>query len=273
MIFLSIGLLKLTSHSKLLQKWLTALISLFLISPIFNSAQAQEVETIINQKACENFAVTSEIENRYAKIRENLEKDYNSGIPHKLKTELIKLRSETDKISQKIFDVADINTQEVNSLVKDTIDRLEKFIQLVPEISNNAPKVRDQYVVPFTNISSLKAEHQECLMTMAIEQAKNQVKDEPQIEEDLNIYKNLTHELNSLSNYLYRAETTDVQKFIQLRSELLSSLEEYNKSKEVSSPNKVVKNIPKTINAVQSEIEKLLPGLQLSKKYYSIIDL
>ncbi len=72
-IILSIGLLRLISHSKLLQRWLTALLSLFLISPFLNVAQAQEAETLINQRTCENFAVTNEIESRYSKIRQNLE--------------------------------------------------------------------------------------------------------------------------------------------------------------------------------------------------------
>jgi hypothetical protein len=271
---ISLGILKLISRYELLQRWLLALISFFLIIPIHNQAFAIEMEAKMNQKTCENYALTSEIQNRYDKIRKNLEKDFNSGLPYKLRTQLIDLRGETDQLSQKLFDVSDINDQEVNSLMNDTVDRLEKFIQLIPEISSNAPKVRTQYVVPFTNLSSLRAEHQECLMSIAIQQAKDDAKNDDATAIDDNIYQKLTEELKNLNANLYQAETSDVQRFVALRSELLNLLESYNKEKDKSpeTSQQVVKNIPKALNAVQTEIERLLPGLKLSKKYYSIVE-
>ncbi|MCJ8277602.1 MAG: hypothetical protein HRT44_07500 [Bdellovibrionales bacterium] len=273
MFILGLTLIRLGHKAPHFQKWLISLFSLLFVVATMKPAQAEDIDLTLQNQSCESFALNNELESRYDKIRKNLEKDFNSGLPYQLKSQLISLRSDTDEISQKLFDFSSDSDQEVNGLVKNTIDRLEKFIQLLPEITQNAPKIRDQYVVPFTNISSLRAEHQECLMKMAIEQAQNDEKTDT-TDSSSNIYEKLTNELNSLNANLYKAETTDVQQFIQLRAELLQALESYNKQvdRAPGSSQKIVKNIPKTLNAVQAEIEKLLPGLQLSKKYYSIVD-
>lgn len=264
----------LTPFKSPLKNILVLILRLYLASSVASAGDPTE-ETLqsMEKSTCETYVINSEIENRYDSIRENLEKNFNSGLPHQLKGKLVDLRSETDELTQKMFDTSSLSEQEVSSLLQETLNRLEKFIQLLPEIVDNAPKVRDQYVVPFTNISSLKAEHQDCLMSVAIEQAQTEAKEQRQeASSSLNIYKKITDELNHLNDNLYLAETSDVQKFIQIRAQLLELMESYNKEHQVTEKQKIVSNIPMAINAVQSEIEKLLPGLQLSENYYSLKD-
>ena len=248
------------------------LISFFMTGLLYSEVGFSEefnenVSTSI--EACEITLVNQDIEKRYQAIQKKLEQDFNNGLPKKLRTDLVGLRKDIDALTLQSFDLDSDNSQEMNLITQKTIDHLEKMISLLPQASGLAPKVRTQYVVPFTNINSLKADHQDCLMKIAIADAKSQI-NEKETESSENIYKKLTSELNQLNKNLYRLETTDVQKFIGLRAQLLLDLESYNKSQDQQT--QLAQQLPQILNSVQSEIERLLPGLQLSKKYYSIVE-
>lgn len=218
-------------------------------------------------EVCRSHLVNQDLEDRYENIQEKLEKDFNQGLPKQLRSDLIEVRKQVDALSVKAFDLNDDSSQEINQITQQTIDSLERIIGLLPKASALAPQVREQYVVPFTNISSIRAERQDCLMKVAIADAKAEIEDKKEVSSG-NIYKKLTSELNELNQNLYKLETTDVQKFIGLRTTLLNRLEQYNKKPKQNS--KLSQNIPEVLNSLQSEIEKVLPGLELSKKYYSI---
>ncbi|MEM7646977.1 MAG: hypothetical protein AAF203_08715, partial [Pseudomonadota bacterium] len=133
-----------------------------------------------------------------------------------------------------------------------------------------APQVRDQYVVPFTNMNSLKADQQDCAMKLAVQQVKDEETSEKaqESEKSLNIYKSLTQELSRMNDNLYVLQTSDTQKYIALRANLLGQLEQYNK-KGGQTSFAFERELPKVLNSVQTEIEDLLPGLSLSKKYHA----
>jgi hypothetical protein len=216
--------------------------------------------------ACQDILVNEDIESRYKKIQDALEADYAQGMPKQLKTDLVRVREDIDGLSVKLFEVDTKDNQEVNHIVQLTIDYLEKMISLLPKANRIAPKVRDRYVIPFTNISSVKAEHQECLMKAAIEGVKE--KELASNEPSINIYKQLTTELERLNSNLYVLQTSDVQRFISYRSRLLRGLEAYNKTNENGSS--LTAEIPQILNNVHREIEKLIPGLELSKDYLTV---
>lgn len=216
--------------------------------------------------ACQAILVNEDIESRYKKIQDALEADYAQGMPKQLKTDLVRVRDDIDGLSVKLFEVDTNNSQEVNHIVQLTIDYLEKMISLVPKANRIAPQVRDRYVIPFTNISSVKADHQDCLMKAAVEdvKAKGPATDEPSI----NIYKQLTSELERLNSNLYVLQTTDVQRYVGYRSQLMRGLEKYNKTNKNASA--LTGEIPVILNNVHREIEKLIPGLELSKDYLTV---
>ncbi len=221
----------------------------------------------VNEK-CQTILVNQDIETRYKKIQAALEADYAEGMPKQLKTDLIRVREDIDTLTLKLYDVDTNNSQEVNHIAQLTIDYLDKMISLLPKATKIAPKVRDRYVVPFTNISSIRAEHQECLMEAAVDQVKNQATPEGSDEGAINIYKKLTQEMERLNSNLYTLQTTDVQRFINYRSRMLKQLEAYNKNKAEAFV--VTKDIPQVLNNVHREIEKLIPGLELSKEYLTV---
>ena len=221
----------------------------------------------ISKNDCEAVLTNVDMENHYNRIRKNLEQGFNQGLPKKLKEDLIQVSGKLDKLSLQTFDMDPDNPQEINILTQQIIIQLEKMIGLLPKASKLAPKMRKQYVIPFTNLNSIKAEHQNCLMEIAIKESQNQ---DIKVENSGNIYKQLTSELNQLNQELYKLETTDIERFIGYRSQLLSYLEKYNTNK-VPSPSHSEK-IPEILNSVQTEIEKILPSLQLSKTYYSILN-
>ncbi len=239
-----------------------AITLLFPAHPGFAKAKPE-----VSKNNCESVLINADMENRYDKIRKNLEQGFNQGLSKKLKENLIQVSQKLDKLSLQTFDMDTDNPQEINILTQQTIAQLEKMIGLLPKASKLAPKMRKQYVIPFTNLNSIKAEHQNCLMEIAIKESQNQ---DVKVENSGNIYKQLTSELNQLNQELYKLETTNVERFIGYRSQLLSYLEKYNTDGTSSvSPSE---KIPEILNSVQAEIEKILPSLQLSKTYYSILN-
>lgn len=220
---------------------------------------------------CRALLVNQDIEERYQKIQKSLESDYKEGLPKQLKIDLMRVREDIDGLTSKLFDVNNRDPQEVNHIVQLTIDYLEKMISLLPKAHRLAPVVRDRYVVPFTNMNSIRAEHQECLMQAAIEDLQNkEPASKPEPESSHNIYRKLTRELERLNESLYTLQTTDVQRFISYRADLLKQLENYNRNQ--SAGDRITAKIPQVLNTVHNEIERLLPGLELSKNYYSIVD-
>ncbi len=223
------------------------------------------------EEKCQTTLVGQDLEKKYHEIQKRLESDFKRGMPKQLRTDLTRVRKDIDELIGQLFDVDDKNPQEVNHIVNRTIDYLEKMITLLPKANKIAPMVRDRYVIPFTNISSIKAEHEECLMKHAVAEVKESEKDLASSNEpSINIYRKLTEELKNLNQNLYTLQTTDVQKFINFRADLLYKLEKFNQKKGKGS--QVTANIPKVLNSVHTEIERLLPGLQLSENFYSTFD-
>lgn len=219
--------------------------------------------------ACESYIVNKDLEDRYDKLRAQMEKDYQSGVPHQIKSELVNVRKQVDQLMAKLFELDSSNSQEVNHITLQTISHLETMISLIPKANRMAPKVLDHYMVPFTNISSLKAEHQECLMKAAIEEAKSQnQKSMASNESSFNVYRNLSEQLQEMNKNLYRLQTSDVGHFIGLRAQLIKNLEDFNK--QPPGTVNITSNIPTVLNAVHTEIEKLIPGLELPEKYYTL---
>jgi hypothetical protein len=105
-------------------------------------------------------------------------------------------------------------------------------------------------------------------MQAAVEQVKDQKAPETSLEGAINIYKTLTKEMERLNNNLYTLQTTDVERFISYRSRLMRTLEAYNEDKKTAVA--VTQDIPQVLNNVHREIEKLLPGLELSKEYLTV---
>ena len=240
-------------------------LSITLLFPAHPAFAKNIGKTIENN--CESILINADIENRYKKIKKNMEQSFSQGLPKKIKENLIQISQKIDKLSLQTFDMNPENHQEINLLTQQTIDQLEKMIGLLPKASKLAPKMRKQYVMPFTNLNSIKAEHQNCLMEIAVKESQSQ---NIKVENSGNIYKQLTSELNQLNQELYKLETTDIERFIGYRSQLLSSLERYN-TNDTSSASPSEK-IPEILNSVQTEIEKIIPSLQLSKTYYSILN-
>ena len=229
--------------------------------PLTTEATSEAPE--LSNSQCEALAVTKELQDKYENLKKNIESDYSSGLPNQMKSQLTKIRTEADIINQKIYDLQNSN-QEINNIVADTINKLDEFIQILPSISNFAPKIRDRYIVPFANLNSLKAEEEQCLMKM-----RSQASEEASV----NIYQKLTQELQIMSNNLFEAERISPQKYIIYRSELVETLSNYNKNNRLEDAQNLLTIIPKAIHSIQSDIEGLLPGLQLSKNYSSITSL
>jgi uncharacterized protein (DUF342 family) len=84
----------------------------------------------------------------------------------------------------------------------------------------------------------------------------------------INIYKKLTQELEQLNNNLYSLQTSNVQRFIGYRTNIISQQTLYNEN-QISGAALSVK-IPEVLNSVHQEIEKMIPGLELSEGYLSL---
>ena len=228
------------------------------------------------KKDCSSILIQKDFEDHYNKIREQLEQGFNQGLPKKLSDQLTAINQNIDRLSLQVFDINPDNSQEINLLVQGTIDQLEKIISLIPKLSNLAPKIRTDYIMPFSNMNSIGAEHQNCLMEIAIKEIQTQDRD-TKIKNSGNIYKKLTSELNQMNQSLYTLQTTRVEQFIGYHSQLLSSLEKYNAKEKgqnikTLAREKISEEIPLILNSVQTEIDKIQPGLQLSKNYYSILN-
>ena len=201
------------------------------------------------------------MENRYQKIRKKMEQDFQQGPPKKLKEDLTYLEKKVDKISLQIFDLNPDSPQEVKRLAQQTLNQLEEIIRILPKASELALRMRTQYVVPFTTINSIKAEYQDCLGGLDIEEDQNQ-------KTKNSVYRQLTSEFKELNQELYDLETKNISLFVGYRSQLLLDLEKYNENKNpMSSPSQ---RVPEILNSVQREIGKILSNLQLSKFYYSV---
>ncbi len=232
--------------------------------------QTEPQQTAYVDEQCQAIIVNQDIEDRYKKIQSALEADYAQGMPKQIKTDLIRVRDDIDSLTVKLFEVDSSNSQEVNHIAQLTIDYLDKMISLLPKANQIAPKVRDRYVVPFTNINSLRAEYQECMMEAAVAQVKDQdtasVSDAE--EPSINIYKKLTKEMERLNNNLYTLQTTDVERYVSYRNQVMKNLEAYNKGEKQAVA--VTSDLPQVLNKVHREIETLIPGLELSKEYLTV---
>ncbi len=225
-------------------------------------------ETAYVDEKCQAIIVNQDIEDRYKKIQSALEADYAQGMPKQIKTDLIRVRDDIDSLTVKLFEVDSSNSQEVNHIAQLTIDYLDKMISLLPKANQIAPKVRDRYVVPFTNINSLRAEYQECMMEAAVAQVKDQDTVSTSEEPSINIYKKLTKEMERLNNNLYTLQTTDVERYVSYRNQIMKNLEAYNKGDKQAVA--VTSDLPQVLNKVHREIETLIPGLELSKEYLTV---
>lgn len=217
--------------------------------------------------ACETRFVSQDIEERFQSIQSGLEADYANGLPRQIKTDLIRVRDDIDQLSSKLFDVNKNNSQEINHIVQLTIDYLEKMISLIPKAHRIAPQVREQYVLPFTTISSIRAEYQDCLAQAKMQENQSRPLASASDKEQ-NKFHHLTVELEQLNNHLYTLQTSKVHRFITYRAKMLRQLELYNKQK--VDGEKLTKQIPKMIHKVHQEIEKMLPALELSKDYLTL---
>ncbi len=236
---------------------------------------ANDIMETNNRNQCENIIISEDFDTRYKKIKMGLEEDFLNGQPKKIRQELIEVREKIDKLSLEVYELENKDPQEFQHFALLTVQALDSLIEILPQASALAPKMRNQYVVPFTNINSLKADYQDCLMREAIEQAQKEINNDKNIDVALadraNTYAKLASELNDLNNNLYSLETTNVQKLIDYRAVLILEIENYNKQSEKSNFKfQASRQIPAFLNSVHSEIEKVLPGLQLSKSYYSI---
>jgi len=227
-----------------------------------------------NRNQCEDIIIGEDFDARYKKIKMSLEEDFLNGKPKKLKQDLIGVREQIDKLSLEVYELESKDPQEFQHFALMTVQALDTLIDILPKASDLAPKMRNQYVVPLTNINSLKADYQDCLMREAIEQAQEEIKNDKNINDALadraNTYANLASELNELNNNLYNLETTNIQKLVDYRAQLMLEIENYNKLSEKSNFEfQASRQIPAFLHSVHTEIERVLPGLQLSKSYYS----
>lgn len=251
---------------------LLALLVLFLSN---QASLANDVTKKNQRNQCENIIISEDFDARYKKIKMGLEEDFLNGQPKKLRQDLIGVREKIDKLSLEVYELENKDPQEFQNFALMTVQALDSLIEILPQASALAPKMRNQYVVPFTNINSLKADYQDCLMREAIEQAQEEIKNDENIDVVLadraNTYAKLADELNDLNINLYSLETSNVQKLIDYRAKLLLEIENYNKQSEKSNFEfQASRQIPAFLNSVHTEIEKVLPGLQLSKSYYSL---
>jgi hypothetical protein len=231
--------------------------------------------TTAESYVCENIIIDADFEQKFQEIQNNLEEDFNQGAPKKIKGELLEVRGKIDQLTLNVFDLKKPDSQEFHHFANQTLQALDQLIELMPRASAIAPKMRVQYVVPFANISSLKADYYDCMMRAAIEQAQEEIQTSGEIEvqnEDRSqTYKKLSKELNDLNKNLYHLETADLQKLISYRAQIINEIERFNQQGQPESYDfTIAQEFPELLNSVHNEIEKVLPGLQLSKNYYSL---
>lgn len=221
---------------------------------------------------CEALLINQDIEARYKKIRSGLEISFNQGQPQQLHNNLVKVQKKLDDLALNNLDQEFPSRQEVTHSLNLLLVQIEQLISIVPQLSDLAPQVRDRYIMPFTTINNMRAEYQNCLMQLTVESAKNEVAHEPSGESSSNIYSRLVRELDKLNNNLYYLQMSNVQKFVGIRAELIQIINKLTETPTNETNRVAGQKIPTTIHTLQAEIEKLLPGLQLSKQYYSLIE-
>ena len=251
------------------------LLALLVLMLSAQTSLANEELPTVPRTQCEDIIIGEDFDARYKKIKLGLENDFLTCEPKKLRQDLIGVREKIDKLSLESYELENKDSQEYQHFALMTVQALDSLIDILPQASALAPKMRQQYVVPFTNINSLKADYQDCLMREAIEQAQEEIKKDENIDVALadraNTYARLANELNELNNNLYNLETTNVQRLIDYRAQLLVEIENYNKLTEKSNFEfQASRQIPAFLNTVHNEIERVLPGLQLSKSYYTL---
>ena len=237
-----------------------------------NNAQADVEVQDLNKDTvmiCEN-RIDANLNERFEKLRKSMENGFSQGLPAKLKSELLASRHRSDDISLQVHETHIENDLEVNGLVQKTLDHLEEYIGLVPRVATHAPKVRDEFVIPLTNVSSLQAENKECYKAEFSAQAEA-VETTNDAKEANNKYALITDELNRLNNNLYEAQTISPQKFIAYRGELQAMIAEYNKNHDLKLAAQIKTRIPQIVNNMQQEVEVLLPGFELSSAYQAIV--
>lgn len=235
-------------------------------SPFVHAEIATDQTATVTQ--CEAEIINKDLEDRYEKIRKKLELGFAQGEPQKIKSHFLELRKRLDKLNLEFYDIESNNTQEINFMAQNILSSLEDLLKLLPQATKVAPQVREEVVVPFTNISSLIADNQECLMKAAVLEAQKEITNSKVEISSSNIYKKLTAELRDLNENLYKLETTDIQRFVDLRGQLLKQIENYNNNKSIDQ--QLSQNFPQMINSMQSEIERVIPGLELSKEYLTL---
>lgn len=226
--------------------------------------------TLPSDEQCKTLLVSADLEQRYKKLQNKMKEDLSSGVPHELKNSFIKVREKIDLLAVQLFELEEKDNQSVNQTVNQVLVQLEQMIGLVPKVNELAPQMRDQYVIPLTNIDSLRADHEHCLMQAAIRKVSEDSSDSGNdLESSFATYNKLTEELERLNNDLYKLQTTKVEKFIGLRDEVLQSLAAYNNGQK--GPHQLSTEIPEILNILHRDIEEIMPGLEVPKVYYSLL--
>lgn len=234
-------------------------------------------ETNVNQVPSEKIVVCEnrdqkDLEKQFDELRKSLENGFQQGLPAQLRGELVKSRETSDDLTLQVLDTHIENEQEINGLVKKMLDHLDEFIVLVPKVSNHAPKVRDEFVIPFSNVSSLRSETKECFVA-EVDQNSGEIKETATETTNINKFALITDELNRLNHNLYEAQTISPQKYLSYKAELQEMIEKYNNSRDLYSANQIKSRVPEILNNMQTEIDVLLPGFQLSTKYMAVVGL
>lgn len=220
--------------------------------------------TKIEETVCHSPIDPQDPVTNHSSMQAELQKTYNEGIPKKLREQLVAVRSQVDTLSGKFFSVNSHDSQTVETMIKATVRMLDQLIQLLPDMQSMAPDIRMKIVLPFTNINSLVADYIDCLNNVAI--ADTHKKDDlGGIKTMDNPFKDLSPELTELNTSLYDLETFESQ-YSRYRSDFATIDEDGNEVFKISN----LQQIPAVLNAIQLDIEDIMPALELTKNYASL---
>gem|GEM_PF-5422852 len=208
------------------------------------AGQAAETQT---RNDCESQRVSNATQLQFEQLKQKLESGYAQGLPHQLQEELLGIREINDKLSMRLMDSKSAKVQELQEVLKMTIAHIEKFVAVIPKLAEQAPKVRDQYVLPLSNLEpvSLKC-HTESLT-----------------------YQTVFKEIQRINSDLYSVQRLTPQKYINFQEDLQNLLNASLNDKNTKIAQEFQKKLPEVIHSLQTEVDRALPSFQLSAQYRS----
>ena len=247
--------------SQLKKVWFHRLVVFLIVTLVISPCFGEEEKTATPVSTQESVSTGEEcVADKFSQLKQAMEVGFQKGLPAKLKQELSQARKNADDLAVETMDISGENSLEINKVFSQANKALGTFIELMPKVAAQAPQIRSEFVLPLASLNYLHAEKPQCDLQQDFEESI-----------DFNdMYSIVNQEMKRLTTALYILQTLSAQEFIAQQTELNKLMIEYNQSQDSKYAKELLAKIPNIVHSMQQKVDNILPGFELSKKYYSM---